>query len=178
MGCSVPTSKRAQELRLRDTKLRAIALSPGAETHATKMFFESTTNLENQKQNRKINPQEQTTMTWPHPFHFSPKHASYQMNTISWRALFLIQESWLQPKQINGKSLVFGKTGASNTVCLLRKWHSATKSSQMKTVSSEQMNRCLQELRSHSERSDPVWTGASTLNTLLMLHSHCSSIYL
>jgi uracil DNA glycosylase len=33
------------------------------------MFFESTTNLENQKQkeNRKINPQEKTTMTSPHP---------------------------------------------------------------------------------------------------------------
>lgn len=104
--CLVPTSKETTKNKRNEGSSQS--LSPDVETHSTKMFFEPTTHLENQKQNRKINTQEKTTRTWPHP---PPKPFPSQLNTVSPRTLFLMQVL-VMAQTDNGKSLVFGKTGA------------------------------------------------------------------
>ena len=93
--CLVPTSKETTKNKRNEGSSQS--LSPDVETHSTKMFFEPTTHLENQKQNRKINTQEKTTRTWPHP---PPTPFPSQLNTVSPRTLFLMHESWLWHKQI------------------------------------------------------------------------------
>ena len=86
-----------------------VNLSPGAETHSKKMIFEPTTHLEKQKQNRKINTQEETighrhTLCSKTCF-FPAKHSKSKNSLFNAQVLVMAQTD-------NGKSLVFRKTGA------------------------------------------------------------------